>query len=92
MLLINPKANRKQLLGALAPYVPLNVPFGISFLAGYLLKNWKNVFVLDLDLDYVRFNNATPYPGTELYDIKLISEVVYKIFRMIIYSIQTKLS
>lgn len=47
MLLINPKANRKQLLGALAPYVPLNVPFGISFLAGYLLKNWKNVFVLD---------------------------------------------
>ena len=25
----------------------------------------------ELDLDYVRFNNATPYPGTELYDIAL---------------------
>ena len=23
----------------------------------------------DLDLDYARFNNATPYPGTELYNI-----------------------
>ncbi len=23
----------------------------------------------ELDLDYVRFNNATPYPGTELYEI-----------------------
>ena len=23
----------------------------------------------DLDLDYVRFNNATPYPGTRLYEI-----------------------
>ncbi len=23
----------------------------------------------DLDLDYVRFNNATPYPGTKLYEI-----------------------
>lgn len=47
MLLINPAANRKELLGALAPYVPLNVPFGIGFLAGYMLKNAKNIFVLD---------------------------------------------
>jgi len=28
-----------------------------------------------LDLDYAKFNNATPYPGTELYDIGMHPEI-----------------
>lgn len=35
MLLINPQKNRRDQLGGFANYVPLNVPFGIGFLAGF---------------------------------------------------------
>jgi radical SAM superfamily enzyme YgiQ (UPF0313 family) len=31
----------------------------------------------DLDLDYVRFNNATPYPGTKLYEIAKAENRLY---------------
>lgn len=31
----------------------------------------------DLSLDYVRFNNATPYPGTKLYEIAKIENRLY---------------
>lgn len=31
----------------------------------------------DLEIDMVRFNNATPYPGTELYDIAKKSNLLY---------------
>lgn len=47
MLLISPQRNRRAQLGAFAAYVPLNVPFGIGFIAAYLLKNGKNAAVLD---------------------------------------------
>ena len=47
MLLISPQRNRKHQLGAFSAYVPLNVPFGIGFIAGYLLKNGKHVMVCD---------------------------------------------
>lgn len=67
MLLINPQRNRRLQLGAFAPYVPLNCPFGIGWLAGYLLHKGKNVVVVDEEVtpltdeileEYVR--NATP--------------------------------
>ena len=31
----------------------------------------------ELDLDYVRFNNATPYPGTRLYEIAVAENSLY---------------
>ena len=31
----------------------------------------------DLDLDYARFNNATPYPGTELYQMAIKENPIY---------------
>ena len=34
------------------------------------IERWQSYrLAKDLDLDYVRFNNATPYPGTRLYEI-----------------------
>ena len=47
MLLINPQKNRRDQLGGFADYVPLNVPFGVGFLAGYLLMNGRDVIVID---------------------------------------------
>lgn len=47
MLLINPQRDRRRQLGAFAPYVPLNVPFGTGWLAGYLLHKGKNVLAID---------------------------------------------
>lgn len=47
MLLINPQKNRKDQLGEFANYVPLNVPFGCGFLAGYLLHHGKSITVID---------------------------------------------
>lgn len=67
MLLINPQRNRRLQLGALAPYVPLPIPFGVGFLTGYLLHKGKNVVTIDEEVtpltdnileEYVR--NATP--------------------------------
>lgn len=67
MLLINPQRNRRQQLGAFASYVPLNVPFGVGWLAGYLLHKGKSLVVVDEEMtpitddileEYVR--NATP--------------------------------
>lgn len=67
MLLINPQRNRRQQLGAFAPYVPLNVPFGVGWLAGYLLHKGKNAVAVDEEVtpvtddileEYAR--NATP--------------------------------
>lgn len=47
MILINPQKNRRDQLGGFANYVPLNVPFGIGFLSGYLLMKGKEVTVVD---------------------------------------------
>lgn len=47
MILINPQKNRRDQLGGFANYVPLNVPFGIGFLSGYLLMKGKSVTVVD---------------------------------------------
>ncbi|MBI5561404.1 MAG: B12-binding domain-containing radical SAM protein [Deltaproteobacteria bacterium] len=47
MILINPQKGRRIQLGAFASYVPLNVPFGIGFLSGYLLMKGKAVTVVD---------------------------------------------
>ncbi|HHT9157558.1 MAG TPA: B12-binding domain-containing radical SAM protein [Candidatus Tripitaka californicus] len=67
MLLVNPQRNRRQQLGALAPYVPLNVPFGVGWLAGYLLHKGKHLVAVDEEItpvtdgvldDYAR--KATP--------------------------------
>ncbi len=47
MILINPQKDRRDQLGDFANYVPLNVPFGIGFLAGYLLMKGRDVRVVD---------------------------------------------
>jgi len=47
MILINPQKSRREQLGGFANYVPLNVPFGIGFLSGYLLMKGKSVTVVD---------------------------------------------
>lgn len=47
MILINPDYNRKQKLGGFSRYVPISVPIGIGYLAGYLIKHNKEVKILD---------------------------------------------
>lgn len=50
MILINPGYNRKQKLGAFSRYVPISVPIGIGYLAGYLIKHNKAVKILDEEM------------------------------------------
>jgi len=47
MILINPYFDRAKKLGIFARYVPLTVPQSIGALAGYLLKQGKQVRILD---------------------------------------------
>ncbi|MFC1558372.1 B12-binding domain-containing radical SAM protein [candidate division KSB1 bacterium] len=47
MILINPGYDRMRKLGAFSKYVPISVPLGIGYLAGYLVKNDKTVKILD---------------------------------------------
>lgn len=50
MLLINPDYNRKQKLGGFSRYVPVSVPIGIGYLAGYLTAQNKTVRILDEEI------------------------------------------
>jgi radical SAM superfamily enzyme YgiQ (UPF0313 family) len=50
MILINPGYNRKQKLGGFSRYVPLSVPIGIGYLAGYLIKHGKPVEIIDEEI------------------------------------------
>lgn len=59
VILINPQRNRKDQLGELANYVPLNVPFGIGYLAAYLLKNGKDVKIIDEEITPVIYSMLT---------------------------------
>jgi len=63
MILINPEYNRKQKLGGFSRYVPLSIPIGIGYLAGYLIAHNKKVKIIDEEIirvsgeildDYVR--------------------------------------
>lgn len=53
MILINPAYNRKQKLGGFSRYVPLSVPIGIGYLAGYLIKHNKKVKIIDEEIGRV---------------------------------------
>jgi len=44
MILINPKSTK---FGIFERYVPISVPFGIGYLAGYLISQNKNVQIID---------------------------------------------
>lgn len=50
MLLISPDYNRKQKLGEFSRYVPISVPIGIGYLAGYLIKQGKTAKILDEEI------------------------------------------
>ncbi len=50
MILINPDYNRKQKLGGFSRYVPVSVPIGIGYLAGYLIEHGKTVRILDEEM------------------------------------------
>lgn len=61
MILINAGYNRKQKLGGFSRYVPISVPFGIGYLAGYLIKNNKRVKILDEDVICISDNILDEY-------------------------------
>lgn len=53
MLLINPQRDRKEKLGEFAKFVPLNMPFGIGYLAGYMISKDRPVVVVDEEVSKV---------------------------------------
>ncbi len=72
MLLINPQRSREDQLGSFADYVPLNVPFSLGFLAGYMIKFGKKVHVIDEEVtpltmemleEYVKGSEGPPIFG-----------------------------
>ncbi len=50
MIFISPAYNRKQKLGGFSKYVPISVPIGIGYLAGYLVKHGRRVKILDEEI------------------------------------------
>lgn len=50
MILVNPSYNRSQKLGGFSRYVPVSVPIGIGYLAGYLIAHGKTVKILDEEI------------------------------------------
>ena len=50
MILINPSYNRQQKLGGFSRYVPVSVPIGIGYIAGYLLSKNKKAKILDEEI------------------------------------------
>lgn len=74
MLLLNKKETVAENIAA----VKLTKKHGFGVSGTFILglptetrqERWQSYrLAKDLDLDYVRFNNATPYPGTRLYEI-----------------------
>ena len=47
MILINPDYNRERKLGGFSRYVPVSIPIGIGYLAGYLIEHNKIIKILD---------------------------------------------
>lgn len=50
MILINPSYNREKKLGGFSRYVPVSVPIGIGYIAGYLISNNKKAKILDEEI------------------------------------------
>jgi radical SAM superfamily enzyme YgiQ (UPF0313 family) len=61
MILINPSYNRKQKLGGFSKYVPISVPIGIGYLAGYLIKHNKTVKIFDEEVAKISENLFDDY-------------------------------
>jgi radical SAM superfamily enzyme YgiQ (UPF0313 family) len=53
MILINPGYDRVKKLGGFSRYVPISIPIGIGYLAGYLIKHNKKVKILDEEVDRI---------------------------------------
>ena len=54
MILVNPDYDRKQKLGDFSRYVPLSVPIGIGYLAGYLESRGRNIEIVSLSNAYYK--------------------------------------
>lgn len=64
MLLINPQRNRENQLGPFAAIVPLTVPFGIGFIAGYLISLGKRVTIVDEEISPLSAHDLEEYTKT----------------------------
>ncbi len=82
MVLLNKKETVQQNIDA----VRLAKKFGFGVSATFIFglptetreDRWRAYHLAkELDLDYVRFNNATPYPGTRLYEIAVAENSLY---------------
>ncbi len=61
MILINSGYDREQKLGGFSRYVPLSVPIGIGYLAGYLIGHNKTVKILDEEVALASDNILDQY-------------------------------
>lgn len=61
MLLINCGYNRREKLGGFSRYVPLGIPIGIGYLAGYLIEHNKTVRIIDEEIIRVSDNILDQY-------------------------------
>ena len=82
MLLINPQRNREDQLGGFANYVPLNVPFSLGFLAGYMMKYGKKVTLIDEEVTPVTMNMIDEYvkgaDGPPIFGITSLTANIYR--------------